>query len=665
MAGALQARVCVGLFCLSCLAVQPARADAAIEWRLENPFRLFKNPADTAMHAKVFASLSAAEKKESPILSAERILALQTKGRGWAEQIFNNTCFDQDRSQYSACKDYIVPKSHRAVFWLKAKPSAEGLLNALAPDASLSDSVCAWSVQTPGSPSPRAVRRAPCHKPVTLDVPYPRGFRVSVTGQFGVAAPLDVKVRDALILAMGDSFGAGEGNPDYAEKFNDARTVDYGKVELAENDEHLQLNGYPAREGNWKDINSGDFDHTRAQWWDRECHRSLYSHQLRAALQLALEDPKRAITFVSYSCSGSEVAQGILLRKPVRECSPGQSNMVPGQLSTASEDLCAEVDRDLLMPQSIINRMPELGKLPEEEMKVSRCSKKARGNTSHPRLKRKVDLVLLSIGGNDVGFVSVLSDAMLSEHSVYRILGKPVGAVYGVDKARKQLKILQQRLEALRFDLSFSLDMPLEGASQKRVILTGYPHMGFREDGVTPCSGRDGMEVFPPFKLNPERVRRAEDFADELNLALTATSRFGWRVVTGFDADFRSHGLCATKDGGASPVESLAIPLRKGNQWRPFPPSSYQPYASRQRWFRTPNDAFLASNMHARQVANFGVQCSMAFSSVLALAKQHWRPFQLFLASTYGGSFHPTAEGQARLADEVVKEARAIIDARE
>ncbi len=36
--------------------------------------------------------------------------------------------------------------------------------------------------------------------------------------------------------------------------------------------------------------------------------------------------------------------------------------------------------------------------------------------------------------------------------------------------------------------------------------------------------------------------------------------------------------------------------------------------------------------------------------------------FQLLLASTYSGAFHPTAEGQAAIADAVVEKARVVLD---
>jgi hypothetical protein len=36
--------------------------------------------------------------------------------------------------------------------------------------------------------------------------------------------------------------------------------------------------------------------------------------------------------------------------------------------------------------------------------------------------------------------------------------------------------------------------------------------------------------------------------------------------------------------------------------------------------------------------------------------------FQVLIASTYSGAFHPTAEGQAVIADGVVAKARAILE---
>jgi hypothetical protein len=54
---------------------------------------------------------------------------------------------------------------------------------------------------------------------------------------------------------------------------------------------------------------------------------------------------------------------------------------------------------------------------------------------------------------------------------------------------------------------------------------------------------------------------------------------------------------------------------------------------------------------------NFHVSASL-IQKVLKL--QSLSSFQLMLASTYSGAFHPTAEGQAAMADAVVAEARRI-----
>jgi hypothetical protein len=66
--------------------------------------------------------------------------------------------------------------------------------------------------------------------------------------------------------------------------------------------------------------------------------------------------------------------------------------------------------------------------------------------------------------------------------------------------------------------------------------------------------------------------------------------------------------------------------------------------------------------MHADNISSFGSNCSNLYTGAIkTLARRYWTPFQVFLASTYGGAFHPTAEGQARIADEVVDAARTAL----
>jgi lysophospholipase L1-like esterase len=81
----------------------------------------------------------------------------------------------------------------------------------------------------------------------------------------GKAEVANVKVEDELIVALGDSVAAGEGNP----------------------------------EG-------------RRRWLDAPCHRSAAAGFEVAARRLAETDPHRSITFVSLACSGAEIHAGLL-----------------------------------------------------------------------------------------------------------------------------------------------------------------------------------------------------------------------------------------------------------------------------------------------------------------------------------------------------------------
>jgi hypothetical protein len=521
----------------------PARAENSIEWRLENPFRLFKKPEHTALHRDIFEKLKRTERK-APILSAERKLEERYGGQGWADEVFNETCYDQDGDRYTACRDYVLPKSHRVVVTLKEKP---GFLDFFTTSAT--DGVCVWRATGKGG-KPADERKAPCKSPAVLEIPYPEGARVTVTsGGSEVAQPIDIKVKDVLIVGLGDSFAAGEGNP-----------VDYGFVDIAATGKREALDGYPARSGAWRKLNDKAFKQARARWWDRECHRSLYSHQLRAALQLAVENPKRAITFISFACSGAEIPEGLLLRKAVRECTPGESFQTPAQVSALSEELCRSVVRRSPMPQAVINRMPELRQFAEDDMRITRCLTPG----GQPAMKRPIDLVLLSIGGNDVGFTPIVSDSLLSEGSIYRRLGSRMHSVYGTEEARKRLDLIRQRFDGLRFALEVLFGVHSEaGGGTTKVILTGYPNMGYAADGVSACGGTRGLEVFPPFQLDSAKVGKAEAFTRELNAQLAAVAGRRWTYVDAFRDAFRRHGLCASN--GAGPQETHGRPSSRRN----------------------------------------------------------------------------------------------------
>src|SRR5262249_7331616 len=96
---------------------QPAHAQTGgisavrIEWEVKNRFRLFRNEADFQRHV-------AAARGES-VLSAERRLARETDGRGWARDTVERLCVDRAGRLLEFCERdgerevYLSPRDHR------------------------------------------------------------------------------------------------------------------------------------------------------------------------------------------------------------------------------------------------------------------------------------------------------------------------------------------------------------------------------------------------------------------------------------------------------------------------------------------------------------------------------------------------------------------------
>ncbi|MEI9901681.1 MAG: hypothetical protein WDN31_17980 [Hyphomicrobium sp.] len=207
------------------------------------------------------------------------------------------------------------------------------------------------------------------------------------------------------------------------------------------------------------------------------------------------------------------------------------------------------------------------------------------------------------------------------------------------------------RYKSLNRAIHYLLHVPWEQSD--RVLLTAYPGLALQGDGTSTCpDGGDGMDVLPDFQLEPGQAprrhldRRQAQHGDEGGgRPLSVT------FVESHRRDFLGRGICAgTTYDGANIADDLRLPRKTAEGWRPYNPADYKAYASRQRWFRTPNDAFMTGNFHV---------AASLLQKVLKLDAFAW--FQLVLASTYSGAFHPTAEGQAAIADAVAHKARGVL----
>jgi hypothetical protein len=594
-----------------------------ISWHVENSFRFFTDAADTEVHRATYLALPPEARLRDPVLAAEQALS-RRHDEGWAATMFRNTCWDAHTNRFECPEvdDYINPKSHRVVASIENVDEAQRL-------------DCTWLSAPRGGDNPRgkAVTQ-PCSEAVHFDVPYPDGASVKVEIGGREVASEDIRVRDLLVVGMGDSIASGEGNPDVPVRFSRERAASYG-----ERSAKYDLTGYPARTGPWKQIGDKAFIEENPRWGDQACHRSLYSHQLRAALQLGIEDPHRSVTYVGVACSGSEVTYGLFLRYTGNEWVPNPPDM--SQISAVASAQCDTHDaplQDLPEAYHIDGTIPEL----KGGLVLRKCD---------PLNARKIDLLFLSIGGNDVGFARLLANAVLADQSLLRKLGGWIGQVHGLDEASAQLDALILRYKSLNRAIHYILHIPWEESD--RVLLTAYPGIALLGDGSEVCpDGRGGMEVLSDFKMSEAKAKVGTWIADRLNHAMQdAAAEYHWTFVEGHRREFIGRGICAgTTYDGADIADDLRLPRKTANGWRPYNPGDYRAYASRQRWFRTPNDAFMTGNFHV---------AASLLQKVLKLDALSW--FQLVLAATYSGAFHPTAEGQAAIADAVVHSARAVL----
>lgn len=594
-----------------------------ITWRVENPFRFFSDASDTEVHRATFLALPPEDQLQHPVLSAEQALSTRHEN-GWAETMFRETCWNARINRFE-CKEggsYINPKSHRIVLTVDNVDEAAGL-------------TCTWltAPHAGGALRGDAITQA-CSEEAHFDIPYPAGATVTVEIGGREVASAEVQVRDLLIVGMGDSFASGEGNPDVPVRFSRDRTADYGARSGTRD-----LTGYPARVGTWKQIGDKAFIDENPRWSDQGCHRSLYSHQLRAALQLSIEDDHRAVTYVGVACSGSEVTYGLFLRYAGNEWVPNPTDM--SQISAIAAAQCGEHEapmQDLPEAYHMDGTIPEL----KGGLVLRKCD---------PLNARKIDLMFVSVGGNDVGFSRLLANSVLSDESTLRMLGGWFGQVHGLDDASLGLEALTLRYKSLNRAVHYLLHVPWEQSD--RVLLTAYPGLALQGDGTSTCpDGVAGMDVLPDFQLSEAKLRVGTWIADKLNTAMKqAADHYQWTFVDQHRRDFLGRGICAgTTYDGADIADDLRLPRRTAEGWRPYNPADYKAYAPRQRWFRTPNDAFMTGNFHV---------AASLLQKVLKLDAFAW--FQLVLASTYSGAFHPTAEGQAAIADAVAHKARNVL----
>lgn len=608
-----------------------------IVWRLKNPFRYFKSAEATERHIKAYRGLTP-DQRANPILNVEQKLAKDSDGWGWAGAVFHNvvdeSCWysntaNKAEAGHPDCGAYVRPASHTV---LVSAPAITGK--------------CVWTSGT------QTVTADDCSKPRELSIPFPTGAEVTLSISAKTTARRQIIVEDILVIGLGDSFGSGEGNPDRPVSFKQRRSMDYGGSQFPRD----EFAGYPLRDGvpRGADDNHPAFIAKGAGWVHRNCHRSLYSQQLRTALHLAVSDAwlHRSVTYLGFACTGATILdlfnrhQG--RDEPHISSDPAHSSraMALSQLSTLSHALCkpgtARIDEST--NYNAFNGRDELLELGGREIKLFRCDEKDR--------LRPIDVLLLSVGGNDVGFSGLVANAALDP----AYLGLP--RMFNEDptisptRAAEYLARLPGRYTALAhaFKTAFGVIEP------SRVLLTAYPKLIDADEANACRNGNAGMDVTGAWKFSGPIINHTEQFVEQkfTPAMKTAAAEQGWTFIAEHRAKaFDGHGLCAAEkvanNGAVANPRFPRYHIATGpGRWRPYTPDRFRPYAPTARYFRTPNDAFLAAHHHGQE----------------ATIARGGRLLQLTSWAAYSGAFHPNALGHAAIADAVVPEVERLLAAR-
>src|SRR5581483_7340712 len=380
---------------------------------------------------------------------------------------------------------------------------------------------CAWSFDD-GDGAQQST--FDCAEPVNLRVRYGKVTVATVDVSSGEVAPqkisTEIKVRDILIAGLGDSVAAGEGNPDRAVALSDEgfcfRSYLGTGVGQYYRPSRAGFKGGRACEApdtlaNWQRYG--------ALWFNAACHRSLYSYQTRAALALAVDYPHIAVTYLPLACTGATIADGLFGTQRARECPPSKSSTtcqvgVNGQLAELRAALAAAK-----------RRQPD----------------------------RTLDLVLLSIGANDVYFSGLVADVIV-DTATERTLFRRSGVMATVDDSRSVLaRDLPTGFAKLREALK-----PLVGGDLSHVVYTTYANPALYQGG-TPCpGGRAGFDIHPSFNADPQRLANVSAYVDNEflpQLKALATCQSGvlcrdpasdrMTFVDAHQAAFADHGFCA------------------------------------------------------------------------------------------------------------------------
>jgi lysophospholipase L1-like esterase len=603
-------------------AAAPTSPDAPmqISWEVRNRFRLFREERDFLLHTD--------SARGSGILGAEQALELQSDGRGWARNTVNRLCIDLSGRVSDPCtrdnvkESYLTPADHPVTVRLTGQIPV--------------GATCAWSFDDGEGPQASTFD---CTEPVNLRARYGRPTVATVDVSSGPEPPqrfsTEIMVRDFFIAGLGDSVASGEGNPDRPIALSDEGFCfrDYLGTAAAQYYRPSRA-GYKGGRACEAPDSLQVWQRQSALWFNSACHRSLYSYQTRTALALAVQYPHIAVTYLPLACTGATIPDGLLGGQRARECPPTKS------AANCSGTVNAQLDELRAAVTAARRRQPD----------------------------RKLDLILLSIGANDINFSGLVADVIV-DTPTERVLFRRTGVMGSVDDSRAALaRDLPQSFGRLREALK-----PLVGGDLSHVVYVSYANPTLAGGGAPCPGGRAGFDIHPSFNAEPQRLANVSgyvehEFLPQLKALALCQSGVLCRdpaadrmtFVDAHQAAFADHGFCAR--AATDPEFDRECFSATGESFNPDivtaasqpmlcsrSASEYRAYLPRARWIRDANDSYFAAMTYPQ-----GLPSS---SQPADIHDATWG----ILSAVYGGAVHPSAEGHAAMADAALPAVASVL----
>lgn len=492
------------------------------------------------------------------------------------------------------------------------------------------DATCLWRLDG------NTIGQARCREPFDqFDFPF-AGGTVEVEWNGQMLATEIVKPVFRIILGLGDSYAAGEGNPDRPTIWSKRRNADTWQMGTRENIDWLV--------------------DKPAAWWSNRCNRSFYSYQNFVALRLAAENPHGVLSFVHLACAGAEVTDGLLAPQRLAPGHPENCTAPNDRRDKNSVDPQCDVSESQM--RAAVRLLCQDDAVPAEASLVKDIDKALAGVRQNadqrawikdlqqcpPGRLQAVDKVLLSIGGNDIGFGGVVAWGLLplgrsagipifsrlshlmvglarrDAHVVCPIAGAP-GCLNGKLPASERINELKPRYDALSLALAQLLNV--EG---DQIVLNRYPNP-LRDEKGRLCGDKPFSNTVNAW-YSARMLIPISPESWQINLTKWEAEQVETHVIRPLNRKIESE---ASARRWVSPdIEHVmdGAGWCTGQDVALIPPSevySWHPYAPNTRLIRTTNDSAL-SQWSGHDDREDGIS----------------------------GTFHPNAFGQAAMADAVL-----------